>query len=63
MDDGPNELPKPHITIRPIGGPFGGPFGFPGFPFGPTGPVAHHASLADLFKNIAKPGPHPKFDS
>ena len=63
MDDGPNELPKPHITIRPIGGPFGGPFGFPGFPFGPTGPVAHHASLADLYKNIAKPGPHPKFES
>jgi len=31
-------------------------------PFGgPTGPVVHHASFADLFKNIAKPGPHPKF--
>jgi len=67
MDDGPNEMPKPHISIRPIGGPFGGPFSGPfGFPFGglgrPTGPVhVEHVSLADFFKNIAKPGPHPSF--
>jgi len=67
MDDGPNEMPRPHISIRPIGGPFGGPFGGPmGFPFGglgrPTGPVhVEHVSLADFFKNIAKPGPHPSF--
>ena len=54
----------PHITIKPIGGPFGGPFGLPFPPFGaPTGPMIHHASLSDLFKNISKPGPHPKFES
>jgi hypothetical protein len=30
--------------------------------FGPTGPVEHpHTSLNDLFQNVAKPGPHPKF--
>ena len=67
MDDGPNEMPRPHISIRPIGGPMGmgGPFGFPGL-FGgmgrPTGPVhVSHVSLGDFFKNIAKPGPHPSF--
>ena len=28
----------------------------------PTGPVhVEHVSLADFFKNIAKPGPHPSF--
>jgi len=65
MDDGPNEDHMPHISIRPIGGPFGNPFGGPfGSPFGGMarpGPVIHHASFADLFKNIAKPGPHPSF--
>jgi hypothetical protein len=71
LDDGPNEVHHPHITIKPIGGPFGfgnspfgGPFGGPfGFPFSHPGPIVHQTSFADLFKNIAKPGPHPAFDA
>lgn len=38
------------------------PFGFPAFPNFKTGPVQHpHSSINDLFQNVAKPGPHPKF--
>ena len=38
------------------------PFGFPVFPDFKTGPVQHpHSSINDLFQNVAKPGPHPKF--